>query len=90
MSNPTLASCQEEESTEGHVNLVHTASCCGLARGNVEEVLNSKDQRDAKEYLLEELELRQVLDRDVEHLSGGGRPLCPGPPAGPCLAPCAA
>ena len=39
-------------------------------RGNVEVVLDQKDERGAKQQLLEDLELIQVLDRDVEHLSG--------------------
>eukprot|EP00878_Enallax_costatus_P000898 GHUV01001027.1.p1 GENE.GHUV01001027.1~~GHUV01001027.1.p1 ORF type:complete len:619 (+),score=215.58 GHUV01001027.1:158-2014(+) len=40
-------------------------------RGNVGEVLTGKDQRGIKEYLLQKLDLEQVLDRNVEHLSGG-------------------
>jgi ATP-binding cassette, sub-family E, member 1 len=40
-------------------------------RGNVEQVIDSKDQRGAKEMLLRELDLEQVLDRNVENLSGG-------------------
>lgn len=39
-------------------------------RGNVEVVLDQKDERGAKAQLLKDLELEQVLDRDVEHLSG--------------------
>ena len=39
-------------------------------RGNVEVVLDQKDERGAKAQLLEDLELNAVLDRDVEHLSG--------------------
>ena len=41
--------------------------CC---RGNVGLVIEGKDQRGVKEALLEDLDLNQVLDRDVEHLSG--------------------
>lgn len=40
-------------------------------RGNVGEVLASKDQRDIKDELLKDLDLLQVTDRNVEHLSGG-------------------
>ena len=40
-------------------------------RGNVEEVIVSKDERGAKEQLLADLDLNQVLDRNVENLSGG-------------------
>ncbi|DBA90172.1 hypothetical protein WJX77_012015 [Trebouxia sp. C0004] len=40
-------------------------------RGNVEEVLIQKDGRGQREHLQKVLELEQVLDRDVEHLSGG-------------------
>lgn len=40
-------------------------------RGNVGTVLDEKDQRNLKERLLEELDLRQVTDRNVENLSGG-------------------
>lgn len=39
-------------------------------RGNVEEVLKQKDGRGQREHLQKVLELEQVLDRDVEHLSG--------------------
>ena len=39
-------------------------------RGNVEKVIDGKDQRGAKQELLENLDLVQVLDRDVENLSG--------------------
>ncbi len=39
-------------------------------RGNVEEVLIQKDGRGQREHLQKVLELEQVLDRDVEHLSG--------------------
>ena len=35
------------------------------------EILDQKDQRGVKASLLKDLELEQVLDRDVEHLSGG-------------------
>lgn len=40
------------------------------SRGNVEKVIDGKDQRGAKAELLEDLDLVQVLDRDVENLSG--------------------
>ncbi|KAG7667062.1 hypothetical protein Ndes2526B_g04449 [Nannochloris sp. 'desiccata'] len=40
-------------------------------RGNVGEVLDQKDERGAKAELLKELDLEQVLDRNVENLSGG-------------------
>ncbi|GAB4814557.1 hypothetical protein N2152v2_001603 [Parachlorella kessleri] len=40
-------------------------------RGNVGEVLDQKDQRGQKEALLRDLDLEQVTDRNVEHLSGG-------------------
>jgi len=40
-------------------------------RGNVLDVINEKDERDAKEYLMKELDLVQVTDRNVENLSGG-------------------
>ncbi|DBB05960.1 hypothetical protein WJX82_003448 [Trebouxia sp. C0006] len=40
-------------------------------KGNVEEVLIQKDGRGQREHLQKVLELEQVLDRDVEHLSGG-------------------
>ena len=36
----------------------------------METVLDQKDERGVKAMLLEELDLAQVLDRDVEHLSG--------------------
>ena len=36
----------------------------------METVLGQKDERGVKAMLLEELDLAQVLDRDVEHLSG--------------------
>ena len=39
-------------------------------KGNVEEVLIQKDGRGQREHLQKVLELEQVLDRDVEHLSG--------------------
>lgn len=39
-------------------------------RGNVEKVIDGKDQRGAKDQLLKDLDLIQVLDRDVENLSG--------------------
>ncbi|KAL6764648.1 ABC transporter E family member 2 [Haematococcus lacustris] len=40
-------------------------------RGNVDQVLEEKDQRKVKATLLEELDLAQVCDRNVENLSGG-------------------
>ena len=40
-------------------------------RGNVGEVMDTKDERGAKDFLLKELDLLQVLDRNVENLSGG-------------------
>jgi len=40
-------------------------------RGNVGDVLRSKDQRGICDKLLAELDLEQVLDRNVENLSGG-------------------
>lgn len=39
-------------------------------KGNVEDVLIQKDGRGQREHLQKVLELEQVLDRDVEHLSG--------------------
>mmetsp|Transcript_29891 Transcript_29891/g.41365 ORF Transcript_29891/g.41365 Transcript_29891/m.41365 type:complete len:617 (-) Transcript_29891:343-2193(-) len=39
--------------------------------GNVQEVLNSKDQRDKQAFLINMLDLEPVLERSVEHLSGG-------------------
>jgi translation initiation factor RLI1 len=44
--------------------------CPDCCRGNVGLVINQKDQRGVKEELLRDLDLNQVLDRDVEHLSG--------------------
>lgn len=41
-----------------------------FCRGNVGEVLDSKDQRGEKATLMKELDLEQVVDRDVEQLSG--------------------
>ena len=41
-----------------------------MCRGNVGEVLKQKDQRQQMKHLLDALELNQVCDRDVEHLSG--------------------
>uniref|UniRef100_A0A7S1T6P9 ATP-binding cassette transporter n=1 Tax=Tetraselmis chuii TaxID=63592 RepID=A0A7S1T6P9_9CHLO len=40
-------------------------------RGNVEEVIDQKDQRGNKDKLLTQLDLKQVTDRNVENLSGG-------------------
>ena len=36
----------------------------------METVIDGKDQRGAKSQLLQDLDLAQVLDRDVENLSG--------------------
>ena len=46
-------------------------SSCSACRGNVGEIMDQKDQRGVKAALLRDLDLEQVLDRDVEHLSGG-------------------
>ncbi|EIE24324.1 Abce1 protein [Coccomyxa subellipsoidea C-169] len=40
-------------------------------RGSVESIIDEKDARGVKEMLLRDLDLEQVLDREVEHLSGG-------------------
>jgi len=40
-------------------------------RGNVDEVITAKDSRGVRETLLKDLDLEQVLDRNVENLSGG-------------------
>jgi ATP-binding cassette, sub-family E, member 1 len=40
-------------------------------QGNVEQVLSQKDERDQKSELCVDLELNQVLDRNVGDLSGG-------------------
>jgi ATP-binding cassette, sub-family E, member 1 len=40
-------------------------------QGNVEQVLTQKDERDQKSELCVDLELNQVLDRNVGDLSGG-------------------
>lgn len=40
-------------------------------QGNVEQVLTQKDERDKKSELCVDLELNQVLDRNVGDLSGG-------------------
>ncbi|CAH2078550.1 unnamed protein product [Thlaspi arvense] len=40
-------------------------------QGNVGEVLDQKDERDKKAELCADLELNQVIDRDVGNLSGG-------------------
>ncbi|KAJ7542084.1 hypothetical protein O6H91_10G089000 [Diphasiastrum complanatum] len=40
-------------------------------RGNVDEVLSQKDEREMKLELCKDLDLNQVLDRDVGDLSGG-------------------
>ncbi|TQE07475.1 hypothetical protein C1H46_006795 [Malus baccata] len=40
-------------------------------QGNVGEVLNQKDERDMKEELCADLELNQVIERNVGDLSGG-------------------
>lgn len=39
--------------------------------GNVGEVLNQKNERGVKEVLCHDLELNQVIDRNVGDLSGG-------------------
>lgn len=49
--------------------MYETGSCI-CCRGNVEVVLGQKDQRGALATLLKDLDLEQVLNRDVEHLSG--------------------
>lgn len=55
------------------MNLCHSLeiSCLCSCRGNVGDILDQKDQRGVKAALLRDLDLEQVLDRDVEHLSGG-------------------
>ena len=55
---------------QGSRDSVQILNLTGAARGNVETVLDQKDERGVKAMLLEELDLAQVLDRDVEHLSG--------------------
>lgn len=40
-------------------------------QGNVGQVLDQKDERDVKEELCFDLELNQVIDRNVGDLSGG-------------------
>lgn len=40
-------------------------------RGNVLDVINEKDERNAKDMLMKDLDLLQVTDRNVENLSGG-------------------
>ena len=50
-------------------------------KGNVEDVLKQKDGRGQREHLQEVLELNQVLDRDVEHLSATFAHPMPHPPA---------
>eukprot|EP01120_Amphizonella_sp_Union-15-10_P001702 TRINITY_DN11850_c0_g1_i1.p1 TRINITY_DN11850_c0_g1~~TRINITY_DN11850_c0_g1_i1.p1 ORF type:complete len:611 (+),score=115.73 TRINITY_DN11850_c0_g1_i1:56-1888(+) len=40
-------------------------------KGTVEKILSAKDERSNKEQLYEDLDLSKVLDRDIEHLSGG-------------------
>mmetsp|Transcript_15702 Transcript_15702/g.53620 ORF Transcript_15702/g.53620 Transcript_15702/m.53620 type:complete len:624 (+) Transcript_15702:215-2086(+) len=40
-------------------------------QGNVGEVMTQKDERGKKAWLMTELELNHVADRDVAHLSGG-------------------
>lgn len=59
---------------EGMKRMLHTAwgwQGWRFCRGNVEKVIDGKDQRGAKDMLLRDLDLVQVLDRDVENLSGG-------------------
>ena len=64
----------------GLQGLLHVADLCNAClaalqavRGNVGEVLAEKDGRGAVKHLQQVLELEQVMDRDVEHLSGGAR-----------------
>ena len=52
---------------------VHGLVALQAVRGNVGEVLAEKDGRGAVKHLQQVLELEQVMDRDVEHLSGGAR-----------------
>jgi len=40
-------------------------------KGNVQEVLHSKKERENEDYLVDLLDLRTVMDRKVEFLSGG-------------------
>jgi ATP-binding cassette subfamily E protein 1 len=40
-------------------------------QGNVGQVLSQKDERDMKSKLCTDLELNQVIDRNVDELSGG-------------------
>ncbi|KAI9097140.1 P-loop containing nucleoside triphosphate hydrolase protein, partial [Phlyctochytrium arcticum] len=40
-------------------------------KGQVGELLTSKGERDNKEFLIEQLDLHDVLDRNIENLSGG-------------------
>eukprot|EP00658_Telonema_sp_P-2_P004950 TRINITY_DN1184_c0_g1_i3.p1 TRINITY_DN1184_c0_g1~~TRINITY_DN1184_c0_g1_i3.p1 ORF type:complete len:632 (-),score=188.85 TRINITY_DN1184_c0_g1_i3:502-2397(-) len=40
-------------------------------KGTVLELLTKKDTRNVKDYIIEELELENVLDRNIEDLSGG-------------------
>ena len=49
----------------------HPKTTLQAVRGNVGEVISEKDQRGQKESLLKDLDLEQVLDRNVENLSGG-------------------
>lgn len=42
-----------------------------VVKGNVEEVLAKKSDRDDLKHITEELELSHLLDREVENLSGG-------------------
>jgi hypothetical protein len=43
---------------------------CASHSGNVGEVLETKDERGQNAQLLKDLDLEQVLDRNVENLSG--------------------
>lgn len=54
-----------------HPPLCTIPALCTPPRGNVDEVITQKDARGVRESLLERLDLQQVLDRNVEHLSGG-------------------
>jgi ATP-binding cassette subfamily E protein 1 len=40
-------------------------------KGNVNDIISAKDQRGVKEKIIDDLQLRHILDRDIELLSGG-------------------
>jgi len=40
-------------------------------KGTVTQMLDKKDERDCREYYIEQLELQNVMDRAIENLSGG-------------------